>query len=446
MTLVLFNSYAFIGAFLPTALIGYAVLGRFGTEHVAQAWLLTCSFLFWGYWYPLHLPILVGSCITNYMIGRSFSQVNDSVTNRRALLWLGVVSNLVLLIYFKYCVFLVQNVGVLTGVDFAVQSIVLPLGISFFTFQQIAYLVDAHNGDAGEYSFVDYCLFVTFFPQLIAGTIVHHREMMGQFTKPVRDRLNERNFAIGVTYFALGLFKKVVIADNISTISDKFFAEAAVGTELSGVEAWRSVLAYTLQLYFDFSGYSDMAIGLALMFGIRLPFNFNSPYKATSISDFWRRWHMTLSRFLRDYLYVPLGGNRYGKARRYANLMITMVLGGLWHGAGWTFLIWGALHGTYLMINHAWQSLRMHLGLTGSMGLAGIWIGRVLTLLCVMVAWVFFRSSCLEAASHMLSAMVGLNGWIGPDDQLARFFEPLPEGGPLRIAHHVLGGLTPRSC
>ncbi len=436
---MLFNSYVFIGAFLPVTLLVYALLGRLALDRVAQIWLTAASFFFYGWWNPAHLPLLFASCTANFLVGRWLAGSGEPHGTRRALVWLGVAGNLALLGYFKYSVFVLENVGALTGIDFALRAVILPLGISFFTFQQIAYLADAANGDAGDYDFVDYCLFVAFFPQLIAGPIVHHREMMGQFEKPVRERLDARAFAMGVTYFAMGLFKKVVIADNISGIADASFAAATVPEVLSGVEAWRGVLAYTLQLYFDFSGYSDMAIGLALMFGVRLPFNFNSPYKAASISDFWRRWHMTLSRFLRDYLYVPLGGNRHGPGRRYANLVITMVLGGLWHGAGWTFLIWGALHGAYLMVNHAWQALRARVGLTRSFGLAGLWAGRIVTLLCVMVAWVFFRASGVEAASNMLSAMVGLNGWIGPEDPLARFYGPAPEGGPIRLLRHVVG-------
>jgi alginate O-acetyltransferase complex protein AlgI len=424
---VLFNSYAFICAFLPVTFAGYVLLARLVSDRAAQVWLTLASFYFYGWWNPTHLPLLALSCAGNFLLGRRLAaQANDG-GRTRWLLAVGVAANLAVLGYFKYAVFVVDNVTALTGLDFTIRAIVLPTGISFFTFQQIAYLADASKGKAEEYDFVDYCLFVSFFPQLIAGPIVHHREMMGQFVTPVRERLTAEAFALGATYFTVGLFKKVVIADRLAPMADNAFASAVAGAALSAAAAWQGVLAYTLQLYFDFSGYSDMAIGLALLFGIRLPFNFNSPYKATSIVDFWRRWHMTLSRFLRDYLYIPLGGNRGGRSRRYLNLMITMVLGGLWHGAGWTFLIWGALHGLYLMVNHAWLALRRRLGLTRSMGFLGVVAGGGLTFLCVMVAWVFFRAPSLEAATRMLAAMAGQHGFLHQGDALAPFFGVMPE-------------------
>jgi D-alanyl-lipoteichoic acid acyltransferase DltB (MBOAT superfamily) len=293
--------------------------------------------------------------------------------------------------------------------------VILPLGISFITFQKIAYLVDAYQGKTREYNFLHFCLFVTFFPQLIAGPIVHHREVMPQFNEPRIYRFSYENLAVGVTIFALGLFKKVMIADNIALHATPVFDAAAQGTPLSLLEAWSGALAYTLQLYFDFSGYSDMAIGLGRMFGIRLPVNFYSPYKAANIIDFWRRWHITLSRFLRDYLYIPLGGNRKGPVRRYLNLFVTMLLGGLWHGAGWTFVFWGGLHGLYLIINHAWQALRRILGRPAGDGTrVGRWVGRILTFLAVVVAWVFFRAESFPAALAMLRAMAGFEGVVLP--------------------------------
>jgi D-alanyl-lipoteichoic acid acyltransferase DltB (MBOAT superfamily) len=271
------------------------------------------------------------------------------------------------------------------------------------------------------YNFLHYCLFVTFFPQLIAGPIVHHREMLPQFAKNTIYKLNYDHLAVGLTIFFLGLFKKVFLADGVAVYATPVFDAAESGLTLTFFEAWAGALAYSLQLYFDFSGYSDMAIGIARMFGVRLPLNFHSPYKAVNIIDFWRRWHMTLSRFLRDYVYIPLGGNRKGKSRRYVNLMITMLLGGLWHGAGWTFVVWGALHGFYLMINHGWRALRRALGhdLSGSS-----WWGRglslVITFMAVVVAWVFFRSESFGGAMQVLEGMSGVNGFSLPSAWLQK--------------------------
>jgi alginate O-acetyltransferase complex protein AlgI len=439
---MLFNSYVFIAAFLPIVWCGYFVLVRWGADRQGQVWLLAASLYFYGWWNIANVPVLLASITFNFFIGRLIGATCARGIGRvRALLAIGVCANLALLVYFKYSAFIVMNVTALTGIDFAVQAVVLPLAISFFTFQQIAYLVDAASGDAGDYDFVDYCLFVTFFPQLIAGPIVHHREMMDQFRRPARLRLNAAAFATGCTFFTIGLFKKVVIADNLAPLADQTFAVSAQGAALSAVAAWHGVTAYTLQLYFDFSCYSDMAVGLGLMFGIRLPYNFNSPYQATNIIDFWRRWHMTLSRFLRDYLYVPLGGNRQGPSRRYVNLMATMVLGGLWHGAGWTFLIWGALHGAYLMVNHAWLMLRARLGLTQSFGSLGVWTGRLVTLLAVMVGWVFFRAPDVNGAVAMLGAMAGGHGWVSSTDPLAQALS-FPESVTLlRMLLHWLESL-----
>ncbi|RKZ48090.1 MAG: MBOAT family protein [Candidatus Parabeggiatoa sp. nov. 3] len=337
------------------------------------------------------------------------TQLNS--TQPKIVLAFGVFVNLFLLGYFKYANFFVDNFNSLTSSTYHLQTIILPLAISFFTFQQITYLVDAYKGETREYNFLHYCLFVTFFPQLIAGPIVHHREMLPQFAKDVIYKLNHEHLAVGITIFFLGLFKKVVLADSVAIYATPVFEAAEQGLRLGFFEAWGGALAYTFQLYFDFSGYSDMAIGIARMFGIRLPLNFHSPYKAVNIIEFWRRWHITLSRFLRDYLYIPLGGNRKGTIRRYINLMITMLLGGLWHGAGWTFVVWGALHGVYLMINHAWQALRIALGqdITRSS-----WWGRglsqLITFTAVVIAWVFFRAESFSGAINVLQAMAGMNG------------------------------------
>jgi alginate O-acetyltransferase complex protein AlgI len=419
---MLFNSYVFIGAFLPVTLVVYRLLCLTGHPRLPLLWLVAASFFFYGWWNPAHTPLLFVSIVANYLIGLRLTAPGSSALIKRGLLTAGTAGNLALLAYFKYSAFIVENVGALAGLDFTIRAVVLPLGISFFTFQQIAYLVDAAEGEASEYRFLDYCLFVTFFPQLIAGPIVHHREMMPQFQRPEAMRFSHADFAMGLTFFVAGLWKKVVLADTLATFATPVFAMAA-DQPLTAGEAWTGAVAYALQLYFDFSGYSDMAIGLGLLFGIRLPFNFASPYKAIDIIDFWRRWHMTLSQFLRDYLYVPLGGNRKGRARRYVNLFLTMLLGGLWHGAGWTFVIWGALHGVFLIVNHGWRALRSSLGWTSSGTVAGAWVARGITFLCVTVAWVFFRAESVGEATGMLRAMAGVNGWLAAPLDLTDLYE-----------------------
>jgi D-alanyl-lipoteichoic acid acyltransferase DltB (MBOAT superfamily) len=311
-------------------------------------------------------------------------------------------------------------VNQVAGTGFTVRDIVLPLGISFFTFEQITYIVGAYGGHARAYDPVKYALFVTFFPHLIAGPIVLYSAMMPQFERPSTFRLKSANLAVGASIFAIGLFKKVVIADSVAVYAGPAFAAANTGVALTFFEAWGAALAYTFQLYFDFSGYSDMAIGLARLFGVRLPLNFDSPYKATSIIDFWRRWHMTLSGFLRDYLYIPLGGNRHGTTRRYTNLMITMLLGGLWHGAGWTFVIWGGLHGAYLIVNHLWRTATAAVAARRRVPRwASFASARVVTFTAVVVAWVFFRAESFEAALVVLRGMAGANGFLLPKSYLA---------------------------
>ena len=418
---MLFNSYVFIGAFLPITLIVYRLLWLTQHPRLPLLWLVMASFFFYGWWNPVHTPLLLASVTANYLVGVRLTAPGNSALTRGSLLFVGIAGNLALLGYFKYSVFIVENVGALAGLDFSIRAVVLPLGISFFTFQQIAYLVDAAEGEASEYRFLDYCLFVTFFPQLIAGPIVHHKEMMPQFRQPEAMRFSHADFAMGLTFFTIGLWKKVALADTLATFATPVFAVAAE-EPLTASEAWTGAIAYALQLYFDFSGYSDMAIGLGLLFGIRLPFNFASPYKAVNIIDFWRRWHMTLSQFLRDYLYVPLGGNRKGRVRRYVNLFMTMLLGGLWHGAGWTFVIWGALHGIFLIVNHGWRALRTAVGWTSAETAAGRWVARGVTFLCVTVAWVFFRAESVGQATGMLRAMAGLNGWTTAPLNLADLY------------------------
>lgn len=411
---MLFNSYIFILLFLPITLFGFYMIGGRGHHRIAISWLVAASLVFYGYWNPAYLGLILGSMIFNYAVGIALS--SRDVSRPGMLLFLGIFANLALLGYFKYANFFVDSVNHLFKESWHLETIILPLAISFFTFQQIAFLVDARRQETRELNFLHYALFVTFFPQLIAGPIVHHKEMLPQFAKNEIYRFCHSSFAIGVSIFAIGLFKKVVIADGIAEYSSPVFAAAErPGETLSFLEAWGGALGYTFQIYFDFSGYSDMAIGLARMFGVQLPVNFFSPYKARSIIEFWRRWHMTLSRFLRDYLYIPLGGSRCGPIRRYANLMITMLLGGLWHGAGWTFVVWGGLHGFYLMVNHAWHRVEARLGeMPFTVRFLGRQVGYFLTFLAFVVAWVVFRAESMDGANSILSAMAGSNGIVLP--------------------------------
>ena len=416
---MLFTSYEFIYAFLPAAAVLFFVFSARRQTMLAAGWLGLASLFFYGYWNPRYTLLLLASIAANYLMACGILRLRDGHRSRdcRLLLIAAVAFNLGLLGYFKYANFFVDSLNALTDTGFRLEKIVLPIGISFFTFTQIAYLVDAYRGKAQESSPVHYLLFVTYFPHLIAGPILHHAEMMPQFADRRIYRFDVANFSIGVVFLFIGLIKKVVLADGVQPFVGPVF-DADPSYRLTLLEAWLGTLAYTLQLYFDFSAYSDMAIGLSKMFNIDLPLNFNSPCKAHNIVEFWRRWHMTLSRFLRDYLYIPLGGNRHGRLRRYANLMVTMLLGGLWHGAAWNFAIWGGLHGLYLACNHAWQNFRAKaLGhdLERS-SVAGRAAGIALTFLAVVVAWVFFRAPSLSAALNILQGMAGLHGVVLPEE------------------------------
>lgn len=409
---MLFNSYEFILVFLPVTLFGFFYIGAVGHHRVAIAWLVGASLVYYGWWNPAYLGLILGSIFANYSIGVVLGRPEELpkrwVINRKHLLVIGIIANLTLLGYFKYANFFIDTVNYITDTNFNLEKIILPLAISFFTFQQIAYLVDAYRGEAREYNFLHYSLFVCFFPQLIAGPIVHHKEMLPQFANDSTYRPNYENLAVGFTVFTIGLFKKVVLADSLALYVEPVFGGQG---EYTFIQSWIGALAYTFQLYFDFSGYSDMAIGIARMFGIKLPINFNSPYKANSIIDFWRRWHITLSRFLRDYLYIPLGGNRGGKVKKQMNLMVTMLLGGLWHGAGWTFVVWGGLHGLYLVLNHMFRSLVDSGQITwNSKNVFIKIISRVITFICVVIGWVFFRANDFDQAWNILFAMFGNNG------------------------------------
>ncbi len=408
---MLFNSHIFIFVFLPVTLIGFFALGALRSNTPARAWLLLTSLVFYGWWGLPYLLLLLASVLANYAAGRLIQKMRTtSPAWARRLLVLCVVLNLGMLGWLKYATFVAGNIAALTGFDLAIAAVVLPLAISFYTFQQIAYVVDAYRGDAAKYGLLDYTLFVVFFPQLIAGPVVHHRDLIPQFWHSTTARFNPDNMATGIVFFVIGLLKKLAIADPVEGLATATFTS---GGTPGALEAWLAVGAFTIGLYFDFSGYSDMAVGLARMFGLRLTYNFASPYQATSIIEFWRRWHMTLSRFLRDYVYIPLGGNRYGARRRHANLMLTMLLGGLWHGAAWTFVAWGALHGLYLLVNHAWNGAVARAAVAGRrMALPGP-VAQGITLLAVMLAWVFFAAPDFHTALNVLSGLAGLNG-IGP--------------------------------
>src|SRR5271169_3782490 len=346
---MLFNSYPFIFLFLPIVLLGYFASARFGNL-VPVIWLALASLAFYSVSNWQFVLLLLASVAFNYLIGFLLISRRLRAAARLAVLAAGVTGDLLVLGIFKYAGFFVANLNAIFSTGLTV-NILLPVGISFYTFTQIAFLVDAYWGKVAHYALPHYALFVTYFPHLIAGPILHHKDMIPQFESDDSKRPNPHLILCGLIIFGIGLFKKTVLADGIQPLTALAFNQAAPSFD----QAWIGALAYTFQLYFDFSGYSDMAIGISLMFGIFLPLNFNSPYKASSIIDFWRRWHMTLSQFLRDYLYIPLGGNRHGSVLRHANLMITMLLGGLWHGAAWTFVAWGALHGVYLCVNHAWN-------------------------------------------------------------------------------------------
>ena len=410
---MLFTSAAFFFLFLPIVLAGFFMIAR-ASYTAAAVWLFIASLIFYGYWMPAYTLLLVLSIAVNFLIGSKISRTVRTPTSpsgkRFARRWLvaGVTVNLCVLGYFKYANFFVDSMNVVLGFEWSMGRVILPIGISFFTFTQIAFLADAYQKGTHEYKLAHYGLFVTYFPHLVAGPVLHHAQMMPQFGRESTYRFDSANVAAGLLIFAIGLIKKVILADSISPFADTVFDAADKGAVPTRTEAWLGAFAYTFQLYFDFSGYSDMAIGLSLLFNIRIPYNFDSPYRSLNISEFWRRWHMTLSAFLRDYLYIPLGGNKHGSARRYVNLMITMLLGGLWHGANWTFVLWGGLHGAYLAINHAFRAWTSRYA--GSLGnnLAVKVASWGLTMFAVVVAWVLFRAQTFAGAKLMLPRSVGM--------------------------------------
>ena len=439
---MLFNSYTFIFAFLPTVLL-LAVLARrwFGLSAAIGITILS-SVVFYGWHRPEIVLLLLGSIGVNYLLtgmvwrapppaplsaavvadpGAMEAEREGGRSRRWWITALAITLNLLLLGYFKYTNFFVDNLEAVTGSEMRVADIALPIGISFYTFQQIAYCADTYAGKVRERDFLSYALFISFFPQLIAGPIVHHSDLTRQFRLPSFARPSTDDVLTGLALFSVGLFKKKIIADSFAAYATPVFIAADGGASVEFAQAWQAALGYTFQIYFDFSGYSDMALGLARMFGIRLPMNFFSPYKSVSIIAFWRRWHITLSHFLRDYLYIPLGGNRRGQTRRWINLALTMLLGGLWHGANWNFVVWGGLHGLYLVLANAWRAAFPGLAqkdgfrggdADGGRGLA--WrvnavAGWAVTFLAVVVAWVFFRATTFGGATSILAGMFGLS-------------------------------------
>ena len=400
---MLFNSYEFIFVFLPITFFVYFYLNSKRLTTASKAFLVFSSLFFYSWWNIAYLPLILISMLFNYVIGNSLNskkEENKKSFSKKSILIFGIVANLSLLGYFKYADFFIENFNIVAQTNINLFNLLLPLAISFFTFQQIAYLVDSYRQETKEYDFLNYALFVTFFPQLIAGPIVHHSEMMPQFANKWNAVKKYRNIALGLFIFSIGLFKKVVIADTFAVWATAGFDTA---TTLNLFEAWATSLSYTFQLYFDFSGYTDMAIGIALLFNIKLPINFNSPYKARNIQDFWRRWHITLSRFLRDYVYIPLGGNKISSFRTYSHLLATFVIGGLWHGAGWTFVFWGFLHGMALVIHRAWSNLGFKMW---------TWLAWLITFSFVNITWVFFRAKEWDDAIRILSSMFSLDNVV----------------------------------
>lgn len=398
--------------FLPITFLVFFVVAKQAGMKAATFWLTLMSFFFYGWWDYRYIPLLFGSICFNYLIGKKIEE-NSGKKVDKVWLGLGITGNVLLLGIFKYTGFFFDTVNTVAGrMVFEVPQIVLPLGISFFTFTQTAYLVELYRQETKNHSFLTYCEFVTIFPHLIAGPIINHREMMPQFTAAKNFILDYRNLAMGICLFAMGLFKKVVVADKLSPWVTDVFSRP---DSLTFLEAWIGSISYTFQLYFDFSGYSEMAIGLGLMFNLHLPVNFNSPYQARSIIDFWRRWHMTLGGWVKNYLYIPMGGNRHGELRKMRNLFVSMLIIGLWHGAGWTFVFWGGLHGLFLMINHQWRRFNIVLPRAFNWSM---------TFLCVVVCWVFFRAENFHDALAVLKAMTDVQSFA------------LPSGG---MYEHYLG-------
>ena len=404
---MLFNSYIFILIFLPIVLIGFFLISKIH-KRLAIVWLLIFSLIFYSWWSISFTGVLLISAFSNYILGYLIS--NTKKTTRKLIFYFSIIFNLSYLGYFKYINFLLSTFSLAFDQKIIELDIILPLGISFFTFTQLAFLCDVYSNKTKEHQLDKYLLFVTYFPHLIAGPIIHHLKVVPQFFLKSFYTFNIENFKKGLAFFIIGLSKKIIIADNLAIYSDSVFDAASIGIQPDFIESWVGVMAFTFQLYFDFSGYCDMAIGLSLMLNVKLPINFNSPYKSVDIINFWRKWHITLSTFLKNYLYIPLGGNKFGLFNRYKNLLITMLLGGLWHGANLTFIIWGGLHGFFLIINHLWKYLT-------DTKLSKLKINKfyksfmiLFTFFCVSFSWIFFRSENLESSMLIVKGCLGYAG------------------------------------
>jgi D-alanyl-lipoteichoic acid acyltransferase DltB (MBOAT superfamily) len=410
---MLFNSYIFIFVFLPVTFFVFLLLKKYKSQFVINIWLIAASCFFYAWWNTPYILLLILSVLINFGIGALINAHYDKPSVRKKILIFGITCNLGVLCYYKYAGFLVNIVNDIAATQFKLGTIFLPLAISFFTLQQISYLVDAYRGRASEFNFLSYAASVTFFPHLIAGPIVRYRDLVPQFSGTKAQAFNSLDVAVGLTLFFMGLFKKIILADHISRYVDSPFAAAAAGAPVTCLEAWSACIGFVLQLYFDFSAYSDMAIGLGRIFGIRLPVNFNSPLKAVNFIDFWHRWHITLSQFIRDYLFFPLARKFRGPGSQYYITLVVMVLVGLWHGAGWTFPLWGAVHGTLLIINNLWRGMRRRWGHNFA---RPTWYGsagaRLLTWFFLVVSIPLFRAVDFPAALAMLKGMLGSNGML----------------------------------
>lgn len=406
-----FNSYAFILLFLPLIAAGYFLLHKHMPAKWAHLFLLAASLGFMSFWNVKFVLVLMFSVLINFVCGSALSTATGkNRKNKKPIFIAGITFNILLLGFFKYCNFFLENINAAFAVNIQAPHFFLPIGISFYTFMQIAWLTDIYRQGGYRYDFLSYCLYVTFFPYVISGPIAYHREIIPQFKTPANWAFNPSNLCRGLFIFSIGLFKKCAIADTLALIADGGFA---VSGALTFTEAWLTSLSYTMQLYFDFSGYTDMAIGAALVFNIDIPANFNSPYKSISIQEFWRRWHITLSRFLRDYIYIPLGGNRTGEFRTLTNLMLTFLIGGLWHGAAWTFVFWGVLHGTALCIHRIWKKTGIRMNNI---------LAWFLTFNFINITWVFFRATTFGDAVKILKGMAGLNGILVSPNLAANVF------------------------
>lgn len=416
---MLFNSYAFILIFLPLVAAAYFLLHKYLPARWARLFLLAASLGFMSYWNVKFALVLILSVLFNFGCGSVLStHTQKNAKNKKPIFIAAIIANILFLGFFKYSNFFLENINAIFSSHIGALQILLPIGISFYTFMQIAWLTDIYRHGGFRYDFLSYCLYVTFFPYVISGPIAYHSEVIPQMQSEAARRFNAANLCRGLFIFSIGLFKKCAIADTLALIADGGFAASGA---LTFTEAWLTSLSYTMQLYFDFSGYTDMAIGAALIFNIDITANFNSPYKSLNIQEFWRRWHITLSRFLRDYIYIPLGGNRSGEFRTLANLIMTFLIGGLWHGAAWTFVFWGFLHGAALCVHHLWRKTGWHMPTV---------IAWFLTFNFINIAWVFFRAPNIGGAVKILKGMAGLNGiLVSPNLATSTFWQSLTAVG-----------------